>query len=81
MNIVGFFGEERRPPAQDVGANQIFHRIQQTGLANHVAQPGEGQMGLDAEPLRRRFADGILQRCIFGAEHGGVVLGIHIERG
>ena len=39
--IVGLLCEERGTPAQNVGTDKVFHRIQQSGTADQIAQPGK----------------------------------------
>ncbi len=60
-------GKERRPPAEDIRTDQVFDGIQQFWVPHHVAEPGEGQLGFDAESILWLVADGVLQRLNLAA--------------
>src|ERR1700723_2000915 len=51
--IAGFLDEEAGVPAQDIGPEQVLHRIQYPGMTDHLVDPGEqhvatmAHLGLD----------------------------------
>src|ERR1700722_13647231 len=59
--IVGFLDEEAGVPAQDIGPEQVFHRIQYPGVTDHLVDPGKQHMAAMAHfCLDRTTAFGLI---------------------
>ena len=46
--IAGFLDEERAAPAQNIGTDHAFDRIENRGMPDQAVQPGEQEMALVA---------------------------------
>src|ERR1700722_3628313 len=59
--IVGFLDKEAGVPAQDIGPEQVLHRIQYPGMTDHLVDPGEQHMAAMAHlGLDRATAFGLI---------------------
>ena len=78
--VAPLLDKERGAPAQDVGADDVLHGIQDAWVADQVVQPGEQQMRLVAHrPLHA--GAGCLERLESAAQCVGVRAGQHGNRG